>query len=535
MRSATGRRRVTILVTVVLTGVWPRPSSAQMADLSFLTTRAEATEYRETTRYDEVMGFLEVLAAQDPLVHLTGFGYSVEGRVLPLVVYGDVVDPDAESVRRDGRVRVFVQANIHAGEVCGKEAMLAFLRDLVVTGRPLWADSLILIVAPIYNVDGNERVSLYNRPRQNGPVGGMGTRTNAQDLDLNRDHVKLASPEARSLIHLLDAYDPHIAVDLHTTNGTQHGYHVTYAVPMHPNTHPAVVELLRDRAIPSITDSVRARSGYEMYYYGNLPWPGQGGERGWYTYDHRPRFNTNYVGLRNRLGILSEGYAYASFRERVLATRTFVEEIIDWAYRNAGQVAATVKRADSDEISGTELAVRAEPVRSEEPVEIILGSTERERHPNTGGPIMVMTPERHTELMPEYGTFRASETVTVPKRYLVPPELTGLRSLLDDHGIGYEVLESEETLALERYRIDSTRVAERPFQGVNEREVFGAWVRAEVVLAPGTLSVPADQPLGRLAVTVLEPRSDDGALDWGLLDNYLKNASAHPVLREPVR
>ncbi len=521
-------------LVVALLSLGAGPSIAQVADLSFLATRAEASEYRETTRYDEAMGFLEVLAAQDPLFHLTDFGYSVEGRRLPLVVYGSLAGPDAASVRRDGRIRVLVQANIHAGEVCGKEAMLAFLRDLVAVGRPAWSDSLILLVAPIYNVDGNERVNLYNRPRQNGPVGGMGQRANAQDLDLNRDHMKLASPEARSLVRLLDEYDPHVVVDLHTTNGTQHGYHVTYAVPMHPNTHPAVVELLRERAIPEITDSVRARTGWEMYYYGNLPWPGQGGDRGWYTYDHRPRFNTNYVGLRNRLGILSEGYAYASFRERVLATRAFVEEIIDWTYRNAGRIASVVRTADTQSVVGGALGVRAEMVRSVEPVEIILGGANRERHPQTGATVLVMNGERRTERMPEYGTFRASETVVAPMRYLVPPGLTALRALLDDHGIRYEVLAAPEAVHLERFRIDSTRVSDRAFQGVRERELFGAWEAASATLDSGTLSVRVDQPLGRLVVTLLEPRSDDGALDWGFLDAEVEHDEVYPVLREPA-
>ncbi len=85
------------------------------------------------------------------------------------------------------------------------------------------------MMAPIYNADGNERVNLYNRPRQNGPFGGMGQRANAQGLDLNRDHMKARSAEATSLIGLMNAYDPHVLIDLHTTNGTRHGYHLTYS------------------------------------------------------------------------------------------------------------------------------------------------------------------------------------------------------------------------------------------------------------------------------------------------------------------
>ncbi|NNE70021.1 MAG: M14 family metallopeptidase, partial [Rhodothermales bacterium] len=283
----------------------------QEADLSFLRTRAELSDYEETTGYDEAIGFLEVAAAQSADLTLTHFGYSVEGRRLPLVVWGAPADPEA--ILADDRLRVFVQANIHAGEVCGKDAMLAMIRDLAAGRYDAWRSEVILLIAPIYNVDGNERVNLYNRPRQNGPVGGMGQRPNAENLDLNRDHMKLASPEARSLVGLMKSYDPHVLIDLHTTNGTRHGYHLTYSPPLNPNTAPAIDSLLRDRLLPDVTESVKERYGWDYYYYGNLPF--RGGEPGWYTFDHRPRFNNNYVGLRNRVAILSEAYAYASYRD----------------------------------------------------------------------------------------------------------------------------------------------------------------------------------------------------------------------------
>ena len=103
------------------------------------------------------------------------------------------------------------------------------LRDLVSGPYAAWRSSLTLLIAPIYNADGNERMALDNRPYQLGPVGGMGTRRNAQGLDLNRDHMKLESPEARALVRAYTDYDPHVVIDLHTTNGTQHAYHLTYA------------------------------------------------------------------------------------------------------------------------------------------------------------------------------------------------------------------------------------------------------------------------------------------------------------------
>ena len=262
------------------------------------------------------------------------------------------------------------------------------LRRLATGDYPTWTDELVLLVAPIYNADGNERVSLNNRPRQHGPIGGMGQRPNAQGLDLNRDHTKLDTPEARSLVAMMNAYDPHVAVDLHTTNGTRHAYYLTYSPPLHPNTPASIDALLRDRWLPELTSRIKEKHGWDYYYYGNTGGRG-GGAAAWRTFDHRPRFNNNYVGLRNRIAILSEAYAYATFEDRVRGTLWFVEEILVYAEQNASEIRQIVEAADRLPVVGTELATRAEPQRSAEEVTILMGEVEEQRHPNTGRIILI--------------------------------------------------------------------------------------------------------------------------------------------------
>ncbi len=499
-------------------------------------TRAERTDYRETTRYEEVVAIMEAVAAASPMIHLTSFGYTYEGRSLPLAVVGTVADASPEAVKASGKTRVFIQANIHGGEVEGKEAMLMLLRDLATGAHPGWADSLVLLIAPIYNADGNERIAMDNRPLQHGPIGGMGQRPNAQGYDLNRDHMKLDSPEAHSLVRLMNRYDPHVAIDLHATNGTRHYYMLTYSPPLHPNTHPAIVEYLRGKWLPQVTKEIRDRHGWEFYYYGNV-YP-RGEARGWYTFDHRPRFNNNYVGLRNRIAILSEAYAYATFEERIRATRAFVERLLDFARAHATEIRRLTEQADAAPIIGQELAVRAEPERSAEPVEILLGEAAEERNPFSGQVMLRRLDVRRPERMYEYGTFKPTETARVPRAYLVPAELRDVVAKLEAHGIRMRRLEREATLQVERFRIDSTRVAERPFQGHQERTVWGTYESATVTVPAGTVVVPVDQPLGRLAFMLLEPRSDDGLLNWNVLDRALEGATHYPILRtfaEPPR
>ena len=502
-------------------------------------TRPERTGWLETSRYEDVMGFLDAvesldLAVGETVLHRNTFGFSVEGRPLPLVVVGrGLEDAEPASVLATGRTRVLVFANIHGGEVEGKEAAQILLRGFAAGRHHGWLDSLVVLVAPIYNADGNERVSVFNRSRQNGPLGGVGTRENVQGLDLNRDHMKIRSPEARSLVGLLDAYDPHVIVDLHTTNGTQHAYHLTYSPPLHPSTDPGIVRLLRERWLPEVTDRMRDEDGWNSYYYGNAYAPA-GGERGWYTFDYRPRFNNNYVGLRNRIAILSEAYSYASFRDRVGATLSFVEEILAFAHRNATEVRDVVASADARDIRGDRLPLRAD-FRRGGMVDILMGATEERLSPYSGQRYLTRLERVRTERMAEYGTFVATEMERVPDAYFVPPSLPGVLDLLAFHGVRGERLETPVRVRGERFVVDSTFVADREFQGHTEREAFGRWEAAELDLPAGTIEIPMSQPLARLVFHLLEPRAADGVLNWNFVDDALdEDPGEYPILRRPA-
>jgi hypothetical protein len=505
-------------------------------------TRAERSGFRETSRYADVTAFLDSLATGSPGLQVLSFGYSQEGRSLPLVVW----DPGREAEPASGaallardkdRARVLVLANIHAGEVEGKEASLILLRELAAGAHPEWGDSILLLFAPIYNADGNERVTLDNRPLQNGPIGGMGQRPNARGYDLNRDFVKLDTPEARSLVALLRDVDPHVVIDLHTTNGTLHAYHLTYSPPLHPDTDAEIDDHLRNAWLPAVTRKMaEGDPAWLVYYYGNLPDAGVDGAddatvpRAWYTFDHRPRFGTNYIGLRNRFGILSEAFAYLPFRERVEVTKRFVVENLDYVWRHAGEIRRIAAAADARSLAATELGLRAEHVLTGEDVEILLGEVEEERHPYTGEAVLRRRDVVRAERMPEYGAFRATETERVPAAYLIPADLEEVLDRLAVHGIRTAPLAGDRELEVEVFRIAASRQAEE-FQGHRERTLDGAWSVVRRRVPAGTAVLPMDQPLARLAFLLLEPRSDDGFANWNVLDPALEAAEEYPVLR----
>lgn len=500
-------------------------------ETSLPETRAELTSYTETSRYEDVLEFLRTLDATSPRIHLTSLGYTYEGRSLPLVVVGTVRDALPESVLASGKTRVYIQADIHAGEVDGKEAMLALLRSLAAGEHASWLDSMVLLIAPIYNADGNERINLENRPGQHGPIGGSGQRANAQGYDLNRDFVKLEAPETRSLVALLNRYDPHLVLDLHTTNGTYHAYHLTYEPPLHPDTSPAIVELLRGGLLPAATRAIRESEGWDLRYYGNVPGHMWKAQRGWYASDHLARYSHNYIGLRNRLSILSESYAYLTFEERVRVSRRFTEEVLNYVQLHGEEIRQATAEADRRAVAGEELALRATYAKSLEAAEILMGDVAEERNPYTGAIMLRRLDVRKPELMPVFGTFMPTESGRAPRAYLIPATLDRVLERLQAHGIRSCRLESSTTSRGERFRVASSATAERPYQGHNERTLTGGWVAADLELPAGTVVVKVDQPLGCLAFLLLEPRSDDGFVTWNLLDDALEKAAFYPISR----
>ena len=531
------QRLVVILIVLVLGGI-SRVGSAQRDSSRFdaIRTVPEKTDFKETSRYADVMAVMEAIDQASDRVHLTTFGTTKEKRALPLAVVGAAgASPDA--VRRSGKLRVYIQGNIHAGEVEGKESAQMLLRDLAAGRHDDWLQSMVFLIAPIYNADGNERFALNNRGPQYGPVGGQGQRPNAQGLDLNRDHMKLDSPEARAVVKLMNDYDPHVALDLHTTNGTRHAYHLTYSPPLHPGTDAAVVGLLRKEWFPAITNAVRTKYGWEYAYYGNSA-GGRGGrgattvtgERRWETFDHRPRFNNNYIGLRNRFALLSEAYAYLTFRDRIVATSRFVDEALTFARANADRLQKAAAAADARRLIGLKLPLRAE-LQNTGTIEVLLGEVAEEKHPVDGHIMNLRKDVRKPEKMADYLTFAGTEPERVPSAYFVPAGLADALDRLRAHGVRMTPVAATATLPVEEFRIDSSTTAATPFQNHTERTLTGAWIPAQREIPAGTLRVDLTQPLARLAFYLIEPRSDDGLVDWNLLDEALEDAKTYPIVR----
>ena len=548
------RLRIVSFLLPVTVGMLAMSGVEGFAQSSDMRTRAEITNYEETSTYADVTRVIDGLVATSPLVYAESFGKTEEGRDLPLVVISDPKVTTPEAARKLGRPLVFVQANIHAGEVEGKEAIMMLARRLVSGDLKPMTRQLVFLIAPDYNADGNEKVSPMNRTAQNGPVAGVGTRENGKGFDLNRDYMKLDTAEARSLVGFMNKWDPHVLVDLHTTNGSYHANHLTYSPILNPNADARLIDFTRDKMLAPIRETMLKTHNWRTYYYGNFS-PEDGGGREsaridpanpgnvtWRTFDHRPRYGNNYAGLRNRIAILSEAYSYLDFKGRIEVTEDFVEEIYKSVAANAKQIMTLTAQADRVFTAPTaakpvELGVDIEIRALPDKVGILVGDVTKQLNPRSGKEMLVMSEAAAPVAMKDYGIFAATRSLAMPKGWLIPkalvesPRLAGALQHLRWHGIRTQEVTQPAQVSVERFTIAELTKAPRPFQGHQEARLKGTFDKAQLSIESGSLFIPADQPLARLAFYLLEPESDDGLVTWNVIDEGLAVGQTYPIYR----
>lgn len=512
----------------------PEPETASIsAQDPSLQTIAESSNYERTATHQQVMDLCSALAEASDRITLDSMGTSAQGQDMPLLILADPPIKDAEGARKSGKLVVFLFGNIHAGEVCGKEALLMLARDLGLGERSELLDDLILLIAPNYNPDGNDAFSPDNRPGQLGPIE-MGERANAQGFDLNRDYVKLEAPETRALTRLLTEWDPHLTVDTHTTNGSHHRYLMTYMGPRHPAGDPEIIAFSRDTLLPAIDARFEDQTDWDAFFYGNF----SDKHTRWTTYPAEPRYGASSRGLRNRLSILSEAYSYAPYKDRVLGTYAFCEAILHETAQRKDEIETLMKDADrrttdagKNPTDEDTIALRIKARAFDDKV-TVLGYDEYDDEGNrtewTGDEA-----ERDYEVE-LVNDFEATLSVDRAFAYVFPEELAPIAELLQRHGVEVREIREDMQLDAQVYRIDGHTKAERVFEGhTMVTDVRAAAIPRSVRAEPRMYLVRTDQKLGALASYLLEPQASDGLIAWNFFDEHLAPGADFPVWRIP--
>ena len=458
----------------------------------------------------DVIAFIAALRdLGDKRLHIGEFGSTPEGRLLPLLVLSAHGHFTPDAAHRAGLPIVLVICGIHAGEVEGKEAALMLVRDILAGKHGDLLERITLVIVPLFNADGNDRISTDNRQLdiahfsgQIGPTSGVGTRVNAAGVNLNRDYMRQDAPEMRLLLsRVYQPWNAHLTIDCHATNGSIHRFAMTYDIPHTVESgRREPIEYMRTRLMPAVSAAVKRNDGLDSFWYGNFLRDEGGQGTGWITYTHHPRFGGNYRGLSNRLDLLLETYSYLTFDERVRTTYAFLRETLTYVAAHGEEIVALLDACiDPPEQIAVRYKLDAFP---DTKVEVLT----REPYTLDGAPIIVS--------VPHIGRFIGEHVVSRPLAYAVPAEIG---AHLQHHGLRVERPDKPVQLRAEIATVRGlVSSAGREILEANSSFYLDAEYRAEQRPLPsGWCLVHTDGQRGAIAVYLCEAGSDDGLLACG--------------------
>ena len=498
---------------------WNGASRSLLRDASdpWVTAFEADVEHDESPNYVDTRVWFDRLDAASDLIRIEQFGVSPEGRP----IYAVIASKDGAAFDPSKPV-LLAQAGIHPGEIDGKDAGMMLLRDIAFNGKDELLDRVNLILIPILSVDGHERASAYSRPNQRGPRI-QGWRNTAANQNLNRDYLKLDQPEMRAVRGLILKYKPDLYVDIHVTDGMDYQYDVTYGFNGENGVYsrsPASSHWLDTVFKPAINAGLEAQ--------GHIP-----GELVFGVDDRNPRAGLSDGGLGERFSngwgaaahvptILIENHSLKPYEQRVLGTYVFLEDTL----RLLAVQGPALRAAITADSAQRPTAIPANFVADATPM--VTRTFKGIRYETYDSPASGRSeirwlgqPDPEPWALPFFGS-HPTLTLARPKAYWVPSYRSDLIERLRIHGIRMETLEAPRTVPVEMLRLDDPRVASRHNEGHVQVAVTTVTpTRREWTYPGGSVRVPTDQPLGDVAVLLLEPQSNESFFAWGLFPEVL--------------
>lgn len=495
------------------------------------TTVFESSGFIATSDYNQTMNYFQQLDEASDYADLFGFGRSPQGRDLNclLVTKEDktlIEQRIAEGKKPLERATVLIINGIHSGEIEGKDASMILLREILISKEKEYLlDSINILVVPIFNVDGHERRSKYNRINQNGPEE-MGWRTTAQNYNLNRDWMKADSPEMQSMLVLVSTWNPDFIIDTHTTDGADYQYSVTYQVERFANIDPQTGYWLSQKFVPYLEKKVHEK-GFLIFPYVSLKNWQAGLDSGITDWASSPRLSTGYFALRNRPSLLVETHMIKPYKERVYATKAVLETTFEFIKSNASELVELNQNADKNSVIEFFHKKIFLPVKfslSEKFDEVLFKGYEykKELSEISGKEKIVYTNIPKEITVKFYREVAAADSIQIPDYYIIPAEWSPLVDRMLFHGIQYFKSDYDTALIVERYRFSNVKYAENSYEGRQRVSFDLEKFEEEVIIPAGSFIVPTNQRTIRIITHLLEPKCEDSFVQWGFMNQIFE-------------
>jgi hypothetical protein len=506
-------------------------------------TASEKSGFVSTPDYNETMSWFKKLAAASPLLTMVSIGKSVEGREIYMIIASTEKDITPAALKKSAKPLLLAQAGIHSGEIDGKDAGMMLLRDIAFGNKKELVSKVNFLFIPILSVDAHERSSPYNRPNQRGPEN-MGWRTNAQNLNLNRDYAKLDTKEIRSVVQVMNEYDPVLYMDIHVTDGVDYQYDITFGgVGMQGNS-PGIAQWLETSYKPAADKDLIANGhipGQLMFAKNDVDF-----SEGNVLVQGGPRFSDSYGIMRHMASILVENHSLKPYKQRVLGTYVLLESTLK-LLATKGRTLKQITEADkASRPAKVPLAWKVPQMKNavnfEKSSELqkseslsavpdslnLLGITSRiVKSPVTNAAYVEWLGKPVTMKIVNYKGTEPTDFITRPKGYWVPASCNEVIERLKLHGIKMSIITLPREVTVEMYRIENALFGNEahevlPFEGHMQVSGTTKPETRKQLFPKGSVYISTDQPLGDLAIALLEPLSKDSYFSWGFFPSIFQ-------------
>ncbi|MEP7118032.1 MAG: M14 family zinc carboxypeptidase [Acidobacteriota bacterium] len=501
-----------------------------------LLTVPERTNWTRTTATLQLHEWIAALKLKTEVLHVETMFVSPMRKASPVMIFANPRVTTPAQARASSKPVIFLLGNIHPPESEAAEAMLMLARDLAAGKRKALLDSMIVMIAPIYNVDGTDTFVT-----QDGDLGSetphiQGVRENSEGLDLNRDSVKLTTVEGNGLYRTLNAWDPLVLLDGHLMSRVSHGYANTYGTTTVPAAAPGPRDHMTHTIFLAIRELVRAEYGLEVFSHALATpdtWPPQVWSHDRAAWTVEAKFVVNDYGLRNRFAIITETPGQPTFERRIYAQYAYLAALLDYVKAHGAEMQAVVKKADDDTVAAVKAGAEAGTLtnfldghyESAGKIDLLAyktnepfykpGTSLLSTKPGTAsGPPEVVSGV--DDLTKPVGT----RTATVPRAYLLPPSLAHVAAKLRAHNIAVTTLTAAAKVQGEQFTIDRLYSVRRA--GYEMTTLDGSFSPLLTKEFPaGSFLVDMAQPMANAAFYYLEPQARDGFVGWHVLDDAL--------------
>ncbi len=498
-------------------------------------TPAEQASFVTTPNYNETINWLKKLTSASPILSMISIGKSVEGRDIVMIIASTEKNVSAAALKASTKPLLLAQAGIHAGEIDGKDAGMMLLRDVAYGKKKILLEKANFLFIPILNVDGHERSSPYNRPNQRGPEN-MGWRTNAQNLNLNRDYTKLDTKEIRSVIKVINEYDPALYMDVHVTDGADYQYDITFGGISEEGYSPAIRHWLINNFKTAADADLRSK--------GHIPGPlmfavnDRDFSQGNIMLVGGPRFSDSYGDIRHLPTILVENHSLKPYKQRVLGTYVLLESALNILAKHGGKLKEATMRDKSNRLKDLPMAwkvpqmnkiasvdaksteISGQATAKPDSLDLLGIAYEIRKSTVTDGEYAEWLGKPVSVTIPYYKPTQPAELVSRPKRYWIPAGNDEVIARLKLHGIKMETIAEPREVAVEMYKLKEYFFGNenhqvQPFEGHMQVQASVEAEKRKQLFPKGSVFISTDQPLGDLAMLLLEPASNDSYFSWG--------------------